>query len=87
VLGELLAGGGDPDAIIARKGLKQVSDPNALAAIVAEVLAKNPAQLTAYRGGRANLLGFFVGEVMKATRGTANPKLAQDLVRTALDGA
>ncbi len=84
VLAVLLAEGGDPDAIIAAKGLRQVSDRGAIAAVVADVIARNPGQLAAYKGGRTGLLGFFVGEVMKATRGAANPALVQELVQGAL---
>jgi glutaminyl-tRNA synthetase len=84
VLAVLLAEGGDPDAIIAAKGLRQVSDRGAIEAVVADVIARNPGQLAAFRGGRTGLLGFFVGEVMKATRGAANPGLVQELVRVAL---
>ncbi|MDP2315576.1 MAG: glutamine--tRNA ligase/YqeY domain fusion protein [Pseudomonadota bacterium] len=84
VLAVLLAEGGDPDAIIAAKGLRQVSDRGAIEAVVTDVIAKNPGQLAAYKGGRTGLLGFFVGEVMKATRGAANPALVQELVRAAL---
>ncbi len=84
VLTELLAGATDPDEIIARRGLRQVSDRGALTTVVAEIIAKNPSQLAAFRAGRTALLGYFVGEVMKATRGTANPGLVQELVREAL---
>ncbi|MDP2306007.1 MAG: glutamine--tRNA ligase/YqeY domain fusion protein [Pseudomonadota bacterium] len=84
VLAVLLAEGGEPDAIIEAKGLRQVSDRGAIEAVVRDVIARNPGQLAAYRGGRGGLLGFFVGEVMKATRGAANPALVQELVRAAL---
>ncbi|MFZ5481235.1 MAG: glutamine--tRNA ligase/YqeY domain fusion protein [Myxococcota bacterium] len=86
VLAEMIAGGGEPDSIIARKGLVQVSDDGAIAPIVAEVVAGNPDKVEAFRGGRQGLLGFFVGEVMKKSGGKANPKRVQELVRAALGG-
>jgi aspartyl-tRNA(Asn)/glutamyl-tRNA(Gln) amidotransferase subunit B len=61
------------DAVIARLGLKQVSDTGALAAIVDEIIAANPKQVEQYRGGNEKLLQFFVGQAMKATKGQANP--------------
>jgi glutaminyl-tRNA synthetase len=84
VLAVLLADGGEPDAIIEAKGLRQVSDRGAIEAVVTDIITRNPGQLAAYKGGRTGLLGFFVGEVMKATRGAANPALVQELVKAAL---
>ena len=82
----MVAGEGDADAIIEKKGLKQVSDTGALEAAVDEVLAKNPSQLAAYRGGKEALFGFFVGQVMKATGGKANPGVVNALLKTKLAG-
>jgi len=79
-------GEGDADAIIAARGLKQISDDSAIEPIVDEVLAGNPAQVEQYRGGQDKLLGFFVGQVMKATGGKANPKQVNDLLRRKLNG-
>jgi aspartyl-tRNA(Asn)/glutamyl-tRNA(Gln) amidotransferase subunit B len=64
---------GSADEIIAAKGLKQISDSNALEKIISEVMAQNPEQLSDYRNGKDKLFGFFVGQVMKATQGKANP--------------
>jgi len=80
----MVAGEGDADAIIEKKGLKQVSDTGALEAAVDEVLARNPAQLAAYRGGKDALFGFFVGQVMKATGGKANPGVVNELLKKKL---
>jgi aspartyl-tRNA(Asn)/glutamyl-tRNA(Gln) amidotransferase subunit B len=74
----------EPQEIVARHGLGQISDEGALAAIVAQVVADNPAQAEQYRAGKQQLLGYFVGNVMKATQGRANPKLVNDLLRKAL---
>ncbi len=67
-------GEGDADAIIAERGLRQISDSGALVAAIDAVLAEFPAQLSAYRSGQDKLLQFFVGQVMKRTRGQANPQ-------------
>ena len=64
---------------------KAVADTSALKPIVDEVLAANPGQVAAYRGGKAGLLGFFVGQVMKATNGTADARVVSELVRSKLE--
>ncbi|AKP73194.1 Aspartyl/glutamyl-tRNA(Asn/Gln) amidotransferase subunit B [Piscirickettsia salmonis] len=66
-------GQGDADSIINKKGLKQITDPTAIAAIVDDVIAANPTQLEQYRSGKDKLFGFFVGQAMKASKGKANP--------------
>ncbi|HEX7034383.1 MAG TPA: Asp-tRNA(Asn)/Glu-tRNA(Gln) amidotransferase subunit GatB [Pseudomonadales bacterium] len=80
----LWAGEGDVDAIIEARGLKQVSDAGELAAIVARVVADNPQQVEQYRAGKDKVFGFFVGQVMKATQGKANPQQVNELLRDAL---
>ena len=67
------AGEGTADEIIEAKGLKQITDASAIEAIVDEVIAANPSQVAEYRAGKDKLIGFFVGQVMKATQGKANP--------------
>jgi len=67
-----------------REGLKQISDTGALDAIVAEVLATNPKQVDQYRGGKTAVIGFLVGQVMKASRGQANPGVVNELLRSKL---
>jgi glutaminyl-tRNA synthetase len=84
VLAELVERGGDPAHIVERKGLRQVSDVTELTRVVQDVLAANPAKVQDYRSGRTGLLGFFVGQVMRASGGRANPELVQDLVRRSL---
>jgi len=84
---EALAGeGGAVDAIIEARGLKQISDPAAIQAMVDEVIEANPGQVEAYRGGKDKLFGFFVGQVMKAAKGKANPKAVNDVLKRRLDG-
>ncbi len=80
------AGEGEADAIIEAKGLKQITDSGAIEAVIEQVLADNPSQLEQYRGGKDKLFGFFVGQVMKATRGKANPAQVNEMLRAKLDG-
>ncbi len=75
----------EPEAIVERHGLGQISDTSELEAVVAEVVAANPAQVAQYRGGKQQVIGFFVGQVMKASGGRANPQVVNDLLRRALD--
>jgi glutaminyl-tRNA synthetase len=84
VLAELLAEGGNPLAIVDRRGLRQVSDADALAAAVDEVIAAHPAKAAEYRAGRSGLAGFFIGQVMSRTGGRANPQLLRELVERKL---
>lgn len=81
---ELYASGKDPEQLIQEKGLTQISDEGALMTMIREVLAKNPNQLAQYRGGKETVLGFFVGQVMKTSKGKANPALVNELLKKAL---
>jgi glutaminyl-tRNA synthetase len=80
VLAELVERGGDPAAIIADRGLAQLIDEGAVAAVVDQVLAAHPDKVAEYRGGKTALLGFFVGQVVRASQGKANPQVAQKLL-------
>lgn len=84
VLAEMLAGGGDPVAIVDAKGLRQVSDAGALQPVIAAVISDNPDKAAAYRSGKDGLIGFFVGQVMRQTGGKANPQLVRELLENAL---
>ena len=68
------------ETIIQEKGLVQISDPAVLAKNVEEVIAANPDQVAAYRAGKEKLFGFFVGAVMRASKGQANPDLVNQLL-------
>jgi aspartyl-tRNA(Asn)/glutamyl-tRNA(Gln) amidotransferase subunit B len=70
--------------VIAEKGLAQIADPEAIAKVVREIMAANPKQVEQYRSGKTATLGWFVGQVMKATRGQANPQLVQDVLKKEL---
>jgi len=80
-------GEGDADAIIAARGLQQITDTGAIEAVIAEILAANPAQVAQYRGGKERVFGFFVGQVMKATKGKANPQQVNALLKEKLGGS
>ena len=75
---------GDPDSVIAKRGLAQITDADAIDALVDEVVAAYPEQVEQFRAGKTKVLGFFVGRIMKMTRGQANPKLVDQLLRRKL---
>ena len=81
---DLYSSGKTPEQIVQEKGLTQVSDEGALESMIDEVLAKNPAQLAQYRSGKGQVLGFFVGQVMKASGGKANPGKVNELLKKKL---
>ena len=78
--------GKEPDAIIEEQGLKQITDTAAIERVIDEVMAKNSAQLADYHSGKDKLFGFFVGQVMKATGGKANPAELNKLLKAKLAG-
>ena len=78
--------GASADEIIEKQGLKQESDSGAIEALIDEVLAANPDNVAAYRGGKDKLFGFFVGEVMKRSKGKANPGQVNDILKKKLAG-
>ncbi|HHX77828.1 MAG TPA: Asp-tRNA(Asn)/Glu-tRNA(Gln) amidotransferase GatCAB subunit B, partial [Firmicutes bacterium] len=80
VFAEIFATGKDAAAIIEEKGLTQISDVEALEKLAAAVIAQNPASVSDFKNGKDKALGFLVGQVMKATRGKANPKLANEIL-------
>jgi aspartyl-tRNA(Asn)/glutamyl-tRNA(Gln) amidotransferase subunit B len=84
VFEEMVASGRSPAAIVAERGLVQVTDRGAIDAAVERVLAAHPDKVADYRGGKDKLFGFFVGQVMKATEGKANPKQVNELLQKRL---
>jgi aspartyl-tRNA(Asn)/glutamyl-tRNA(Gln) amidotransferase subunit B len=74
----------EPAAVIKRMGLAQVSDETSLGAVIDKILASNPKQLAEFRSGKTRVLGFFVGQVMKETKGQANPQVVNDLLQRKL---
>jgi aspartyl-tRNA(Asn)/glutamyl-tRNA(Gln) amidotransferase subunit B len=77
-------GGGSPKAIVDKEGLAQTSDTDEIEKFVADVLASNEKAVADYRAGKTNILGFLTGQVMKVSRGKANPALVQDLLKKKL---
>ena len=84
VFEEMCQSGQSPQSIVSTRGLTQVSDEAALTAQIDQVIAANPAKVAEYRAGRDKLLQFFVGQVMRATQGKANPQLLNDLLKQKL---
>jgi aspartyl-tRNA(Asn)/glutamyl-tRNA(Gln) amidotransferase subunit B len=86
VLEEVFRTGADPAAVVRDRGLAQVSDEAPIEAAVDRVLAASPAEVARYRAGNAKLIGFFVGQVMKESRGKANPAVVNALLKRKLEG-
>lgn len=80
VFEEMALNGGNPAEIVEAQGLKQISDPDIIGQFIDEVMAKNPDNVEKYKAGNTKLFGFFVGQVLKATGGKANPQVVNDLV-------
>ena len=80
VLAAVLAGEGSVDDVVSRRGLKQVSDTNVLEGIVDGVLAQFPDKVQEFKAGKTGLMGLFVGQCMKATKGQGNPKLLNEII-------
>ncbi|AEG59580.1 Asp-tRNA(Asn)/Glu-tRNA(Gln) amidotransferase subunit GatB [Desulforamulus ruminis] len=84
VFEEMFASGKDPEAVVQEKGLVQISDEGAIAAVVDEVIAANPKSVEDFRAGKEKAIGFLVGQVMRATKGKANPELVNKLLKEKL---
>ena len=84
VFAQMFATGEPAAKVIEEKGYEQISDTSAIEKIVDDVIAANDANVAAYRSGNDKLFGFFVGQVMKASQGKANPKVANDILRSKL---
>ena len=79
-------GEGDTDAIIEKRGLRQITDTSAIEKVIDDVIAASPEQLAQYRAGKDKLFGFFVGQVMKLSKGKANPQQVNELLIEKLKG-
>jgi aspartyl-tRNA(Asn)/glutamyl-tRNA(Gln) amidotransferase subunit B len=86
VFDEMWQNGGRPEEIVAAKGLVQVSDTGEIEKIIDEIMAANMGQVEEYRGGKEKVFGFFVGQVMRASKGKANPAVVNDLLLQKLKG-
>ena len=74
----------DPEQIVEKEGLIQQSDPKELEKIVLEIISKNHDKVAQYKSGKVKLFGYFVGEVMKVSKGKANPQLVNEILKTKL---
>ncbi|TLM76532.1 MAG: Asp-tRNA(Asn)/Glu-tRNA(Gln) amidotransferase GatCAB subunit B, partial [Actinobacteria bacterium] len=86
VFSEMAATGDAPGAIVELKGMRQVSDAGAIEAVADAVLAANPDEVDAYRGGKTGLIGFFVGQVMREMGGQGNPQVVNEVLARKLGG-
>ncbi len=84
ILSDMITSGKPPREIMAGKGLEQIADPEKIAAVAREVIASNPKQVEQYRKGKTATFGWFVGQVMKATGGQANPHMVQEVLKREL---
>jgi glutaminyl-tRNA synthetase len=85
VFEEMVKSGESPTAVVEAKGLVQISDPTVILPMIDEIIAKNPENVEKFRAGNTKLLGFFVGQVLKATKGKGNPKVVNELVAKQLE--
>lgn len=76
----------DPETIISEKGMSQITDEGAIATLVAGILSANPSQVADYRSGKTKLFGFFIGQIMKASKGQANPEMVNKILTEQLKG-
>jgi len=86
ILAEMFASGKGATAVMTERGLEQINDADQLAVLAREIMSKNPTQVELYRKGKAATLGWFVGQIMKASRGQANPQLVQEVLKRELAG-
>jgi len=84
ILAEMFSTGKTAGALVSEKGLEQITDADQITKVVREIIAANPKQVEQYRSGKTATLGWFVGQVMKATRGQANPQVLQELLKKEL---
>jgi aspartyl-tRNA(Asn)/glutamyl-tRNA(Gln) amidotransferase subunit B len=87
VLAKMFESGEAPAAIVEREGLRAISDSGAIEKLIDDAIAQNPKQVEQYRAGKTSLMGFFVGQVIKASRGQASPAAVNDLLKNRLDAA
>jgi aspartyl-tRNA(Asn)/glutamyl-tRNA(Gln) amidotransferase subunit B len=86
VFDKMIRTGSGPDDVIAAEGVQQISDRGSIESLIDRVMRENPAEVAAYRGGKEGLMGFFVGQIMKKTRGQANPQLVNEMLKAKLRG-
>ena len=87
VFREMFINGGSPEEIVEKKGLSQISSEDAILELVRKVIADNPKSVADYRGGKTKAIGFLVGQVMKESKGRANPAMVNELLAKELEWA
>jgi aspartyl-tRNA(Asn)/glutamyl-tRNA(Gln) amidotransferase subunit B len=85
VFEEMFASGRNPEAIVKEKGLVQISDAGSLAPLIDDIVNNNPKVVQDYKNGKEKAFGFFIGQIMKATRGQANPEMVNRLLQEKLN--
>ena len=86
ILPELLSKGGSPKQLVQERGLGMIGDPKVIEEIIDQLMLKHPSEVESFRSGKKKLLGFFVGQLMKETKGKADPKLANQILNKKLQG-
>ena len=86
ILPELLSKGGSPKQLVQDRGLGMIGDPKVIEEIIDQLILKHPNEVDSFRSGKKILLGFFVGQLMKETKGKADPKLANQILNKKLQG-
>ena len=81
----MISGGKRAEEIVTEKGLAQITDEDEISSVIDKLIEENPKEVERYRGGDTKLLGFFVGQVMKATRGKADPAVVNQMLRNSLE--
>jgi aspartyl-tRNA(Asn)/glutamyl-tRNA(Gln) amidotransferase subunit B len=84
VFQEMFASGDKAEAVVERKGLRQVSNTDELTRICKEVITNNPSQVEEFRAGKQKIMGFLVGQIMRQTKGKANPRLVNSILKDLL---
>jgi aspartyl-tRNA(Asn)/glutamyl-tRNA(Gln) amidotransferase subunit B len=84
IIVDMMKDGTSASKIVEEKGLSQITDVNAIRKIVEEVVNNSPAQVEQYKSGKTNIFGYFVGQVMKATKGKANPQSVNEILKELL---
>ena len=85
IFAKVVTTGEDPKAIVEKEGLAQINDDSAIRDMIVEVIKANPNVVEDYKGGKAKALTFFVGQIMKATKGKSNPKIVNEILKEELD--
>ena len=85
ILPQMLEQGASPKEIVEKEGLSVISDEGAILEIVQRIVSSNPTQVEQFKAGKTNLMGFFVGQIMKETKGRANPQIINKLLQNELN--